>query len=1012
MRRPNSRRTIWIALALVLLGGLALFLWRGREAASPAGVAQDTDAAKPGARKAIGASEDEADGPAKLRWQDRSASITGTVREKGAGPIAGADVCVFVGDPNTPSAMQRDPVCTKTGVDGHYAIADLPPVSVSVHASAPKYIPNQYERAPDRYGFELHAGQQRTGVDIELAPGGVEIRGVVKDVAGGVIEGALVKNEAWGWGSSRSRGSGIAKSDERGEFSLWVAPGDVSISANAEGYAPGSARGPVPGYTFSILMTPESVLAGIVVRASDGAPVPGVRVESGSDWSTSFGFGFGTGRGVAFTDDDGRFRIDRLAPGRYKPSAQSDEGYGRVAQSVHLGLGQSVEDLRVELHPAATIRGRIVIAGSTPRACEDGSVSLSDKPAQRSAWDQASDDGSVEMLAVLPGTYDVEVHCDGMLSAESYPPIVVGSEPVAEQVWEVREGLAITGIVVGPDGVPVPEVSVSAQPKSAAPRGQVSNAWGHRTGADGRFRLAGLVAGVYAVHANVDGADLVAPPDPTDVELTAGRTPEVRIELATAGSVEGRVVDSDGKPIARANVHLRGDEHGWGGQGTSRDDGTFTIRDVRPESYRATASRGWGESMRAPGRSDDDVQGERVVVNAGEIARVELVVEAQSGTIRGKVVDEAGGPVDDAFVHTTRESDSARKAAGSNRQRARWGGWDRDPVLTDQDGSFELVDVEQGKHTLFATRRGGGEGTVEHVEVGATGVVIRIAPGASISGTVSLAEGGVPTQFKVSARDREQGSNREEEFYQTKGQWTLDDLPPGKYEVAVEAPEGRDTETITLADAEQKTGVALQLEPKVDVEGTLVDLETGEPVANMSVSISPRQGGGFMMFGGNQGAKENVSDAAGKFLVKAAPTGKVRIMMMPRTWGDDTYGWTMQGATIPGDVQRYTLPPLAVAKSRLKRGKQAGDLGFTTKETPPGADFEDTPIEVAFIRPGGPAAQSELAVGDEIVGVDGKEVTGDNAHRYRTLTRVPQGTRIALELQSGKTVEITAGKPP
>ena len=89
---------------------------------------------------------------------------------------------------------------------------------------------------------------------------------------------------------------------------------------------------------------------------------------------------------------------------------------------------------------------------------------------------------------------------------------------------------------------------------------------------------------------------------------------------------------------------------------------------------------------------------------------VELVVEDQSGKISGRVVDETGGPVSDAFVHANRESDSVRKAEGSHRQRARWGGWDEKPVLTDQDGRFELVDVAPGKHTLFATRKGGGEG--------------------------------------------------------------------------------------------------------------------------------------------------------------------------------------------------------------------------------------------------------------------------------------------------------------
>jgi hypothetical protein len=264
----------------------------------------------------------------------------------------------------------------------------------------------------------------------------------------------------------------------------------------------------------------------------------------------------------------------------------------------------------------------------------------------------------------------------------------------------------------------------------------------------------------------------------------------------------------------------------------------------------------------------------------------------------------------------------------------------------------------------------------------------------------------------VSADDRTLAFSRGEEFYETGGQWILDDLPPGNYEISVDATEGRDTATVKLSEAEQKTGVALVLEPKVDVEGTVVDLETGEPVANVSVTISPRLGNGYFNFGADGVDKENVSDADGKFTVRAAATGKVRVMLNPRAWGDETYGRGFVAARIPSDVLRYTLAPLAIAKSRLQRDKQAGDLGFTLKEAPPELYTEEFPLTVAVIRPGGPAASTELAIGDVVIAVDGHDVTGENQDRYRTLTRVPQGTKLTLDLASGKRIAIVAAKPP
>ena len=997
-----KRRRIGIAIGIgALVAALALWLWQrgGEGGGGRGGAAKSTEAggaAGPGAR-----ASKRIDVATVARG-----SIEGTVRDPGGAAVAGARVCGYAFSDELPDDETRDPLCTASGADGRYRLDELLPARYEVHAHAARFAPGSYRAKDaggrDRDGVKLAAGEALRDIDIELGAGGVEVAGIVKDIGGGPVGGAWVYLRGGGDWRPWRRGGGVAtvQSEVDGTFRAWVARGTVHASAEADGYAEGETEAIAPGQTIEILLTPESVLAGRVIEKASGAPVPGARVSAGGDW---YG-GDGTSWASTMTDEDGRFRITRLAPGRYKPGATAPGRHGQAAESVLLGLGQTVEDVLIEVHPASVVTGRVVLDDeATP--CPRGWVQLEDAKAGSRESGGIEDDGRVELEAVLPGTYEVKVSCPGYLADEEYPEVVVaaGADP-EEQVWKVGAGGRVRGVVLAHDGRPVDGASVNAQPVVAT---DLWSAWQRETTeADGTFVIEGMAAGRYKVTATP--RDAPGNEEPVEVDVPAGGEATVEIRVPQGGAIAGAVRDEDGAPVARVHVRVRvrGRRWSWDANDSTQtlDDGSFRIEGLPVGTHRVTAMRDrWGSALRAPGKSDDDRSGETVEVRAGKTARVELVVERQSGVIRGRVVDASGVAITDAFVDAQRESEAASAAAGSARREMRWG-WSRRPVLTDTGGGFVIDNLSKGTYTVRAYRRGGGEALVEGVAVGADVTVTIREPG-SIGGTVTVEGGGAPDRMTVSVRDGKTGFRRREEFFRTGGAFVLRDLPGGTYEVSVTAAAGTGKAEAVLAEGQALRGIAITLASRARVTGRLIAGDDGKPLAGYMIQVSPVGAGDFEY---DFGASPPVSEADGRFEVESAPAGRVQVMAF--SFGQDTdYAFVRKLVTLEGGTTT-DLGDLKVPRMRAKMGDDPGDLGFDLKQSEPGTTPEDEKLVVALVRPDGPAASSGLQVGDEIVSVDGQDVRGD-VFTYWTLAFVPPGTTLTFGLARGATVTITAGPP-
>lgn len=989
----------------VLVVALALWLWRrsGAEHHRDGEGAGPTSSAKvvsaPSAT--VGREVVKAPDPQK---QPRG-SIAGAVRDEAKQPIAGVRVCLALWSDAIPAEQRRDPICAETDAQGAYKLEKLLAASYTAFAGGKPFRPATWHEGADRFKtntIKLAPGQARTGIDFTLRAGGVELHGTVSDISGGPIAHAQIRASAGRWGQSDP--APPVETDDKGAYTVWLAPGDVMVQASADGYAASSELGKAPG-KLDLFLTPESGLSGVVIDAATNKPVEGahVTVES-TQWS------WNGGDESDRTDADGKFKVHRLPPGRYIATARTDHGYGRTEGSVLVGLGQQIDGVVVKLFPAARIVGKVMIAGSPPTLCLESGGWFRDEVHDRWVSATTENDGTIHADGVLPGTYTVNISCEGYRAKDTYPPVVVEGKDVTDLTWLVEAGSIVKGKLTTKAGAPIEDATIRAQSTGDA---RAKTTWGSDlTQADGSYELRDLSPATYNL--SIDTSRGVAPREDAKVDVPAGATITKDLVVDDGGAIEGLVVDSQGKPVDGVVVNARAiAAQMWSWNMTpnrSSDDGSFHIDSLRPGDYRVIAQRGWSDALRKPGTTDDAEQGEKTTVIAGKTATVKLVVEAQTGVIKGTVVDAAGAPISDAFISAVRESD----AAGSNQSSAQatrgWGWGDEDrPVLTGPDGAFTITKLAPGKHTLRAYRKGGGEAIAEHVAVGST-VKLQIKHVGSIEGLVKREGGGpVPGELAVSVEDLKTGFSRSESFYNTNGRFVVHDLPAGHFTLTVSTDSGQKKVEADLAEGQEKTGIEITLEELVTIVGRVVDLASKQPVSGLMVFAVPAKGGGGLSFNFGDQDTAHITDATGKFTVKRAPKGALAIQGMAKEWKESDYGWFRAFRTITtgGTVDVGDLP---IARKRIKEGETPGKLGLHYKEQAPDADPQLGEMEVSFIEPGSPASKVDIKVGDVITSVDGVDVSGGSGYGY-TLMNAPVGTKLTLGLKRGTQVSVTLAAP-
>lgn len=357
--------------------------------------------------------------------------------------------------------------------------------------------------------------------------------------------------------------------------------------------------------------------------------------------------------GEATTADDGSFAFENLGPHAYQVVAEASED--TWCDMVEVELTATSEPVILRVFPGATATVHVVDAADKKPIA---GARITDR--------RADANGDVKLRGLRPGSTHIlilGVEADGYERARAkLTDLDLGTPSENVFVVELRRGVTVSGIVVGPSGEIVTDGEVTASVDKRT-RSDTEIA------ADGTWKLT-LAAGSFEIAASAGGRE-----SPIQIVELDGIQPRDGIVLrlppakpvpAMHAVLEGIVVDERGAPVAGADVAIA----------AGAIDATEKT-DARGR-FRATLAPG-ADSVTASARKGDVASAEVTVDVKTE--RVEVRIVVGPATIAGTVVDGRGRPAPGVRVSLRVPFDAIN-------------------TLSDARGAWELRGLVPGEHPV------------------------------------------------------------------------------------------------------------------------------------------------------------------------------------------------------------------------------------------------------------------------------------------------------------------------
>jgi len=343
----------------------------------------------------------------------------------------------------------------------------------------------------------------------------------------------------------------------------------------------------------------------------------------------------------------------------------------------------------------------------------------------------------------------------------------------ASEILVVAPRAAAAGIVVDPEGLPVPEAEVAFHLRDALyrglglPRGEGNEpAWSTRTDASGAFALE-EIAGGPRVGLTVQAPGFLI--ERVDVPPTGVRDLVIQLERGHAGWIlRGVVVDPGGRPVEGARVSAGEDIVRTGADGVFEvrlfngpgtfnrtEEGTYVEEELAPDARLTALAPGYGPATRLLAELDRDDPSEIVLRLAPEAA-----------TLSGRVVDPDGRPEAGAVVWLRDPTPFGTEIQSRSEEfSVAWrqvvedelaGGFAKRGVRTDDQGRFTLTGLLPRAYRLCVHRPEsgdlGGPFPVAAPAVNVELVLPREEPRGLVAGRLTSLDGGPIAGVRVRLR--------------------------------------------------------------------------------------------------------------------------------------------------------------------------------------------------------------------------------------------------------------------